>query len=111
MSNPQTTLLGNYAPAWRERYASANYLNVDPTVAHALTSTRPLVWTDDVFAHAGAFWEDARGHGLRVGWAQPAHDLKGKASLLTLARSDDAMSPLELGDKAPLARRARPRSS
>lgn len=101
LSNPPTIMLGNYAPAWRERYASARYLAADPTVAHALVSTRPVLWSDEVFANAADLWEDARGHGLRIGWAQPVHDLKGSASLLTLARSHEAVSPLEMADKAP----------
>lgn len=100
LSNPQTVMLGNYAPAWRERYASAQYLNVDPTVAHALVSTRPVLWSDAVFVDCPALWEDVRDHGVHIGWAQPVHDLRGIASLLTLARSREAVSPLEMGDKA-----------
>jgi LuxR family transcriptional regulator len=100
LSNPKIIMLNNYAPAWQERYAAAQYVRIDPTVAHALTSTQPLLWTSDVFAAAGDLWEDARAHGLQVGWAQPVHDIKGVASLLTLARSHDAISPDEFRDKA-----------
>lgn len=100
LSNPQTVMLGNYSLVWRERYASAHYLDIDPTVAHALVSTRPVLWSDEVFANAVELWEDARGHGLHIGWAQPVHDIRGTASLLTLARSHEAVSPLEMGDKA-----------
>jgi len=100
LSNPQTVMLGNYAPAWRERYASEQYLNIDPTVAHAAVSTKALLWSDEVFANTAALWGDVRDHGLRVGWAQPVHDLRGIASLLTLARSYEAVSPHEMGDKA-----------
>ena len=100
LSNPRVVMLGNYPSAWSERYASAGYLEVDPTVAHALASTSPVLWSDEVFVNASALWEDVRGHDLRVGWAQPVHDLKGVASLLTLARSHEAVSPLEVGDKA-----------
>jgi len=100
LSNPQTIMLGNYAPAWRERYASAQYLAVDPTVAHALVSTRPVVWSDEVFMKAPALWDDVRSHGLHVGWAQPVHDIRGIATLLTLARSHEGVSPREMNDKA-----------
>ena len=100
LSNPKIVMLNNYTPAWRERYEKARYLSVDPTVAHALVSTRPVLWSDEVFANAANLWEDARGHGLQIGWAQPVHDIKCTASLLTLARSHDAMSSLEAGDKA-----------
>lgn len=101
LSNPRTIMLGNYALAWRERYASAQYLNADPTVAHALVSTRPVLWSDEVFVNATDLWEDVRGHGLPIGWAQPVHDIRGIATLLTLARSHEVVSPREMGDKAP----------
>lgn len=101
LSNPKTVMLSNYTQAWRERYETARYLSVDPTVAHAVLSTRPVLWSDQVFAQAGQLWEDAHAHGLRVGWAQPMHDIKGIASLLTLSRSHDAISPAEMGDKTP----------
>jgi len=100
LSNPKIVMLNNYAPSWRERYAAAHYVSVDPTVAHALASTRPLLWSDDVFAGAPALWEDARGHGLHTGWAQPVHDIKGVASLLTLARSHEAVSAREADAKS-----------
>ncbi len=101
LSNPHTVMLGNYAPAWSERYANAQYVRIDPTVAHARVSTDALLWSDELFANSGALWEDVRDHGLRIGWAQPVHDIRGIASLLTLARSHEAVSPLEMGDKAP----------
>ena len=100
LSNPKVVMLGNYSPSWRARYASANYFSVDPTVAHALVSTRPVLWSDEVFANSTELWEDVRGHGLQIGWAQPVHDIRGVASLLTLARSHEAVSPREMGDKA-----------
>ena len=101
LSNPKIVMLNNYTLAWRERYETARYLGVDPTVAHAMVSTKPVLWSDDVFANAANLWEDARGHGLQIGWAQPVHDIKGTASLLTLARAYDPISSLETADKAP----------
>jgi LuxR family transcriptional regulator len=101
LSNPKIVMLNNYPLAWRERYEAARYLGVDPTVAHAVVSTRPMLWSDEVFDNAADLWEDARGHGLRIGWAQPVHDIKGTAGLLTLARSHEAMSSLEAVDKGP----------
>jgi LuxR family quorum-sensing system transcriptional regulator SolR len=101
LSNPKIVMMNNYTPAWRARYETARYLSVDPTIAHALVSIKPVLWSDEVFANAASLWEDARSHGLQIGWAQPVHDIKGTASLLTLARSHDAMSSLEVGHKAP----------
>ncbi|HEV7817431.1 MAG TPA: autoinducer binding domain-containing protein [Janthinobacterium sp.] len=95
-SNPKTVMLNNYPLAWQERYAKENYLAVDPTVAHALTSLKPLLWSDELFAPCRPLWEDARAHRLQVGWAQASHDVRGVAGLLTLARSHDVISAAEL---------------
>ncbi len=96
LSNPKTVLLNNYSRAWQERYASQNYLAIDPTVSHGMSSVLPLVWSDDLFTSSRQFWEDARAHGLRVGWAQSSFDAKGVAGMLTLARSDDDLSAAEI---------------
>lgn len=95
-SNPKTVLLSNYSKQWQERYAQENYLSIDPTVAHALTSIQPLIWSDHLFEDCRPFWEEARGHGLRIGWAQSSFDAKGVAGMLSLARSNEALSAAEL---------------
>lgn len=100
ISRPKLFMLNNYSQDWQQRYTQENYLIVDPTVAHGSCSVMPLVWTDKVFATCRPFWEDARAHGLRVGWAQSCHDAKGVGGLLTLARSHDNLSPKELGDRS-----------
>jgi LuxR family transcriptional regulator len=86
-SNPRTVMFSNYPQAWQQRYQSEQYLRTDPTVAQGMTSTRPMLWSEALFASSRPLWEDARAHGLQVGWAQPTHDLKGVASLLTFARA------------------------
>lgn len=91
-------MLNNYSLGWQQRYAQENYLAVDPTVAHGTCSVMPLVWTDKIFTTCRPFWEDANAHGLRVGWAQSCHDAMGMGGLLTLARSNDNLSPKELGE-------------
>ena len=96
LSNPKMVLLSNYSAAWQERYVSQNYLAQDPTVAHGLRSVLPLVWTDRLFAGCPQLWDDARDHGVRVGWAQSSYDAKGVGGLLTLARSGGPLSDLEL---------------
>lgn len=96
LSNPKTLVLSNYDPAWQERYARENYVAVDPTVAHGLKSVQPLVWNESLFQLNRPFWEEAKAHGLEVGWAQSTFDARGVASMLTLARSDEALSRAEL---------------
>jgi LuxR family transcriptional regulator, quorum-sensing system regulator SolR len=101
VSNPRIHVYDNFPGAWHEQYRSQGYVEIDPTVRHGLSSLLPLVWTDEVFAEAQGFWEDARGQGLRYGWAQPCRDPSGVAGMLTVARSDEPLSDSELKLKVP----------
>ncbi len=98
-SRPKITLLNNYPVSWQERYAQAGYLQVDPTVAHGRRSQKPIIWTDQVFADAQGLWDEARAHGLSVGWAQSSLDILGAGGMLTLSRSCESLSPQELEAK------------
>ena len=101
LSNPRVVMRSSYPSAWQQRYAEQNYLAADPTVAHALRSVLPAVWSEALFSTNLPLWEDARGHGLNVGWAQSSCDAQGAVGMLTLARSHDELSPAELRHKAP----------
>ncbi|HZW14432.1 MAG TPA: autoinducer binding domain-containing protein [Noviherbaspirillum sp.] len=96
VSRPNVALFNNYSEEWRQCYGARGYLAVDPTVRHALKSSLPLVWSDQLFADAPDFWEDARSHGLEVGWAQASRDANGAVGLLTLARSAETFTEAEL---------------
>jgi len=98
---PEVIMLNNYSASWQARYAEQGYLAVDPTIAHASRSVLPLLWSEDVFAQARPFWEDARAHGLRHGWSQSCHDGRGGAGLLTLARSHEPLSAQEMRHQGP----------
>ena len=100
VSNPKLVMLNNYSEEWQQRYAKENYLMVDPTVAHGMKSVMPLIWTEPVFAASGPMWEDARAHGLKVGWAQSSYNAMGVGGLLTLARSNEALTTTELRGNA-----------
>ncbi len=95
-SNPKVFMHNNYPADWQERYTKENYLAIDPTVAHGMKSVVPLIWSDQVFSSSRPFWEEARSHGLRVGWAQSSYNAKGVGGLLTLARSGDDLLTSEL---------------
>jgi LuxR family quorum-sensing system transcriptional regulator SolR len=95
LSNPRTVMVNNYPLAWQQRYQAEQYLKVDPTVAQGMASTRPLLWSEALFASSRPLWEEARAHGLQVGWAQSTHDLKGVASMLTVARSGESITRSE----------------
>jgi len=99
LSRKRIVMINNYPERWQMQYAQRNYLGVDPTVQHALKSTLPLLWSEKIFADAPDFWEEARGHGLRYGWAQPCRDANGTLGMLTVARSHEALSPEEMEQK------------
>ena len=99
VSQPRVTMLNNYPASWQARYLEQGYLGVDPTVRHGMRSLLPIVWSDEVFTSAQELWEEARSHGLRVGWAQSSRDTNGVAGLLTLARDGEPLSDSELRTK------------
>lgn len=100
LSNPRIVMASTYPTAWQQRYAEQNYMALDPTVAHALRSTAPLVWSEPMFAQARPFWEEARSHGLQVGWAQSSCDAQGNIGMLTLARGSEPLTTSELRAKS-----------
>ncbi|NDZ17145.1 autoinducer binding domain-containing protein [Variovorax sp. WS11] len=103
-TRPKTLIFSSYPPSWRERYAEADYLNVDPTVAHGIRSLQPLVWSDRLFCGAPQMWYEARSFGLRVGWAQSCFDAQGRIGMLSLSRSCDRLGRMELLAHDPLLR-------
>ena len=98
-SEPTTAVVTNYPKTWQLTYQQNNYFVIDPTVQHGLRSQKMLVWSDEVFAETPDFWEAAQGAGLRVGLALPARGTHGVIGMLSLARSAQAISSVELKDK------------
>lgn len=96
---PRFILSNNYPSGWQTRYRERNYLAIDPTVRHGISSFLSIVWSDMLFASERAFWEEARSFGLRFGWAQSNRDCSGATGMLTLARSTEALSEAELEAK------------
>lgn len=99
LANPKTVMFSTYPDTWQARYASENYLDIDPTVRHCTTSLIPLVWTNDLFRQAPNFWEEARSHGLQYGWTQSSVDIQGIRGMLTLSRANEPLCEAELQDK------------
>lgn len=101
VSQPKVAMFNNYSPEWQAHYQQSGYLHIDPTVQHALKSTFPVVWSHELFESAQDMWEEARGHGLKVGWAQSSRDAFGCVGLLTLARSTEQFTETELQTNQP----------
>ena len=97
---PDFHLVNNYPEQWRMRYQEAGYLASDPTIKRGIRSPLPMLWNDALFADVPGLWNEAQAMGLRVGWAQSRFDGTGAGSLLTLARSGNALSRKELESKA-----------
>lgn len=101
---PQAYTTNNYPDDWQRRYASAGYLNQDPTVAHGKRSQSLLVWDQRLFNLAPAFWAEAQSFGLRHGLAQSSFTGAAAVGMLSLSRPHEAISSTEL---ATLASRVR----
>lgn len=99
LANPKTFMVNNYPTAWQVQYQAKNYLALDPTVQHAMRSSLPILWTDELFCPARDLWEEARSFGLRYDWAQSIRDFNGVTGMLTLARSNDPITEAELDAK------------
>ena len=99
LTQPKVAIFDNYPPDWQKKYRENNYLTVDPTVRHGMHSLLPVVWSDNLFVSTPELWEDARSFGLQVGWAQASRGVNGMSGLLTLARSGESISEVELQDK------------
>lgn len=100
LANPPASIISNYPSAWQQRYAEAEYVKNDPTIAASRRSMRPLVWSDEVFAGAKQLWSEARDAGLQVGCAQFITDGFGNRGMLTLARSHEPLTERELQAKS-----------
>lgn len=96
LATPKTVIFSNYPTAWQAQYQAQDYVAIDPTVQHALRSSLPLLWTDELFSPVCELWEEARSFGLRYGWAQSIRDFNGVVGMLTLARSNEPITKTEL---------------
>jgi LuxR family transcriptional regulator len=101
ITRPRTTMHSNYPAAWLQRYHEQGYMDCDPTVAHGMRSSAPIVWSDAFFASVPRMWEEAQSHGLRHGWAQSRRDPEGNYSMLVLARSEGPLTEAALHDLMP----------
>lgn len=99
IAEQRTVLRNNYPCGWQKRYSEAQYLNIDPTVAHGYASLEPIIWSDQVFASARVLWDEARSFGLKHGWAQSSLDVHATRGMLSLARGALSLSEAELAAK------------
>lgn len=99
ITRPKTVYYSNYPEAWQRRYNEAGYIDLDPTIAHGMRSSAPVIWNDELFSTAPQLWKEAQSHGVRYGWAQSRRDPEGTFSMLVLARSNGPITAEELAEK------------
>lgn len=98
-SSPEAIVLNSYTAPWWVRYISEGYLHADATVPHGRRTQTPLNWSDKVSGSARQLRSEARRFGLRVGWTQSSLVAMGVAGMLTLSRSHETLSVVELASQ------------
>ncbi|MGL5633080.1 MAG: autoinducer binding domain-containing protein [Azovibrio sp.] len=84
MKLEEAFMCSDYPSDWRRTYDQNNLAYVDPTVAHCINRTAPLVWSPDIFAslEQKQMYEEASGYGIRSGLSLPIHGPKGELGIL-----------------------------
>jgi DNA-binding CsgD family transcriptional regulator len=99
-THTHTVKINNYPEEWNKKYETHNYVAIDPIIKYCSQSVLPILWDDNAFSTAPAFWEETQTYGMRYGWSQSVHDLRGFFSVLSLSRSHQPITALELYGKA-----------
>ncbi|MBA1429826.1 autoinducer binding domain-containing protein [Pseudomonas fluorescens] len=101
---PKTYMYGNYPQHWIQRYQSANYAKIDPTVKHSKVSSAPILWSNELFRDCPGLWSEANDSNLCHGLAQPSFNTQGRVGVLSLARKDNAISLQEFEALKPVTK-------
>lgn len=80
-------LHSNYSTVWRNKYDADKLWHIDPTVAHCINKTIPLIWSPDIFSARPQkkLYEEACSYGLCAGVTLPIHGAKGEFGILCFA--------------------------
>lgn len=97
--SPKTIVLNNHTASWWVRYISEGFLHADSTILHGRRTLTPLNWNNKVSGSARQLWNEAQRCGLRVGWTQSSLETMGVAGMLTLSRSHEVLSAVELASQ------------
>ncbi|ANN65774.1 autoinducer binding domain-containing protein [Bordetella bronchialis] len=101
LTNPRLILHDNCPDDWRwpSQVTSAIFARVAANRTGA--PDEALVWSTDLPGDGPPFWEDARTHGLKAGWAQACHGPMGVGSALNLASCGAHMLLRDLDELSP----------
>lgn len=98
VSKPMVIWSSTYPARWLDHYFANKYLDIDPIIYRVTRDSSPVIWTDTVIDNRPDFWEDARAHGIRHGWALATHGTRMTTGMLSLARSNQMVTQSELAD-------------
>lgn len=99
-SQPRRSVLSNLPRQWQTLYQERNFAATDPVIAHGLRSSKPVIWSPELFDKELGMWETAQIHGLCVGWSQSSR-VQGSSSvgILSLVRSSGEITEAEVAEK------------
>jgi len=95
-------IMSDYDTDWRHTYDTAGYAMLDPTVAHAVSSVVPLVWSDAMY-HTEAqrnFAEEARAHGIQTGATLPVQTREGDVAMLSFTNASQGVDARRLVEES-----------
>lgn len=77
-------LRSNYSSQWLDTYNCEQLVAIDPTVAHCVKRSTPLIWEPAIFSSKKQkeMYEEASSHGLRSGITLPFHGSNGEIGIL-----------------------------
>lgn len=94
-----TVLYNNYPSEWNDQYERENFCQLDPIKSLCHHTTLPVLWDEDHFSATPRFRKAACRHGLRHGWTQAVHGLRGHESHLSVSRPSGKISVAEFYEK------------
>ncbi|WP_458071807.1 LuxR family transcriptional regulator [Rhodanobacter sp. BL-MT-08] len=101
IASPSVTWSSTYPSQWLDHYFAHSYLDSDPVIQQTARELAPVVWASAEAKGQPEFWEEARAHGIQHGWALATHGKHMTTGMLSLARSHDKVSAMELSEKEP----------
>jgi LuxR family quorum-sensing system transcriptional regulator SolR len=98
LTQPTVVWSSTYPAPWLEHYFAHGYLTIDPVLQQLSRDPTPVAWSSASLTQQPAFWEEARAHGVRHGWAIATHGSTRTVGILSLARSEEVLTARELGN-------------
>lgn len=99
MKYEEAFICSDYPADWIRTYIENNLAHVDPTVAHCIHRTGPLIWSPDTFASPKQkeMYEEACGYGIRSGLSLPIHGPKGELGIVCFVNDQQPSKHFERG--------------